>query len=92
MAAIATSSLTVHVPTIFGNKRVVFASYTPTTAAGSDTVNVGLTAIDFVTGNWGGTTAPDAACVVTFGSAGSSVVVANTTHANHPVSFVAVGR
>jgi hypothetical protein len=92
MAAIASSSLTVFVPTVFGNKRIVFASYTPTTAAGSDTVNVGLTAIDFVTGNWGGTTTPDAACQLSFSNAGSSVVVTNTTHANHPVSFVAVGR
>lgn len=92
MAAIASSSLTVFERTIQGNKRVHYCTYTPTTAAGSDTVNVGLTAIDFVSGSWSGTTAPDAACVVTFGTAGSSVVVANTTHANHPVSFTVVGR
>lgn len=92
MAAIGTSSITTYVRTVQGNKIVCYCSYTPTTAAGSDTVNVGLTAIDLVTGGWSGTTAPDAACVVTFGSAGSSVVVANTTHANHPVSFTVVGR
>lgn len=92
MAAIATSSLTAYTRTVMGSNVVIRATYTPTTAAGSDTVNVGLSAIDFVTGSFSGTTTPDAACVVIFGNAGSSVVVSNTTHANHPVSFVAIGR
>lgn len=91
MANVASSSLTFYDRTVFGNKLVALCSYTPSTAAGSDTVFVGFK-VDTVTGSWSGTTAPDAACVVVFGKSTNGVVVANTTHANHPVTFTAIGH
>lgn len=91
MANIASSSLTSFQLTVEGNKRVAYATYTPTTAAGSDTVALPMARVEFVTGGFTGTTAPDAACVVVFAATTAGVVVANTTHANHPVSFRAVG-
>lgn len=83
---LGSTELTVVENTIFGNKRVVFATFTPSTVA--DTVDVGMSRVEVAVGSHASTAA--SAVALSFEATTAGVVV--RTNAGTPVSFQAIGR